>query len=326
MRKIILLFIVVLLAGGAYVAYLTLTPYGPSREVFVDIPPGTGTRKIAEMLVNAGVIRSESGFLAVRALNQGAKLQAGEYSFDHPLSVWDVFRKIARGEVHYYELVVPEGSNMFDIATGLGQLGLARPAEFLKVASRPDLIRDLAPNAPTLEGYLFPATYRVTRHTTVAQVAREMTNRFRRAWSELGAPSADVNSIVTLASLVEKESAVPAERPMVAAVYTNRLRMGMKLDCDPTTIYAALLEDRYRGAIHQSDLASTNRYNTYKNAGLPPGPIANPGADALKAALRPADTPFLFFVAKPGGSGSHQFSTTLAEHNVAVQAYRRAQR
>ena len=151
-----------------------------------------------------------------------------------------------------------------------------------------------------------------------------MTGLFRKHWRELQPSATNVNDAVTLASLVEKETAVPDERPIVASVYENRLNKGMALDCDPTTIYAALLEERYRGAIYRSDLASNNSYNTYKHAGLPPGPIANPGLAALKAALAPAETDYLYFVAKADGSGGHQFSRTIDEHNVAVQKYRRA--
>ena len=160
-------------------------------------------------------------------------------------------------------------------------------------------------------------------------VAKEMTERFRRAWQEpaqTGQTNAEPHRSVTLASIVEKESALPTERPQVASVYLNRLRQDMALDCDPTTIYAALLEDRYRGKIYRSDLKSTNKYNTYSHPGLPPGPIANPGIGSLRAALAPAKTDYLYFVARPDHSGGHHFSTTIAEHNRAVQEYRKGQK
>ena len=187
------------------------------------------------------------------------------------------------------------------------------------------MIRDIAPDAPSLEGYLFPSTYRVERSATVQQLCRMMTDLFRKQWRELRRPDspANVNATVTLASLVEKETAVPEERSLVASVFANRLRLGMPLDCDPTTIYASLLDQRYHGTIYRSDLDSSNPYNTYKHAGLPPGPIANPGIAALKAALAPADTKYLYFVAKADGSGGHQFSETIEEHGRAVQKYRR---
>ena len=210
---------------------------------------------------------------------------------------------------------------MFDIAAALEKLGLMKQSEFLAVAKNPQLIRDIAPAAPSLEGYLFPSTYRLVRSTTPQQVAREMTSQFRKVWDELGGQG-EVNRLVTLASLVEKETAVPDERPAVASVYSNRLARGMKLDCDPTTIYAAMLDGRYRGTIYKSDLESANPYNTYRNPGLPPGPIANPGVASLKAALHPANTGFLYFVAKPDGSGGHSFSETLDQHLEAVRSYR----
>jgi UPF0755 protein len=199
-------------------------------------------------------------------------------------------------------------------------------ADFLKAASDPALIRDLDAKAPSLEGFLFPSTYRLAHTTTAHELAREMTDQFRKLWRRLAAgKQPDVHRVVTLASLVEKETGFAPERALVAGVFTNRLDRGMKLDCDPTTIYAALLENRFRRVIHKSDLASQNPYNTYQHAGLPPGPIANPGADALQAALAPAQTDALYFVAKPGGGG-HNFSSTLAAHDRATQAYRKARK
>jgi UPF0755 protein len=323
MRKLLILLVLIAVLGAGGLYYSLGLPYSSYRnEAFVTIPPHTGTREIAKLLHSAGVVRSEWQFLAARALDRRSILQAGEYRFDRPLSTWDVFNKIARGDVFFYELRVPEGSNMFDIAAAVEKLGFIKKEEFLAVARDPSLIRDLAPEAPTLEGYLFPSTYHVVRHTTARQVAREMTTQFRKAWDEVGGTNTNVNRLVTLASLVEKETAVPGERPAVASVYSNRLGMGMKLDCDPTTIYAALLEGRYRGTIYRSDLESANPYNTYRSPGLPPGPIANPGVASLKAALKPAETRYIYFVAKPDGSGAHAFSETLEEHNAAVRAYR----
>ena len=326
MRKLLLAFLFLAAIGGGAVYYSLGVPYASfDKEAFVTIPPRTGTTEIARLLQNAGVIRSDWQFLVARALKRGANLQAGEYRFDRPLSPWAVFGKIERGEVFYYELRVPEGSNIFDISDAVGKLGFIKRDDFLAIARDPALIRDLAPDAPSLEGYLFPSTYRLVRSTTAQQLAREMTGQFRKVWKEVGGAGTDVNRTVTLASLVEKETAVPDERPEVASVYANRLRTGMKLDCDPTTIYAAMLEGRYRGTIYRSDLDSPHPYNTYRNPGLPPGPIANPGLASLKATLAPAQTDYLFFVAKPGGSGAHSFSRTLEEHNAAVRTYRSGQ-
>ncbi len=324
-RRVLLLLIAFALAGAAFLYWAVLVPHGRGQEpVFIVIEPGTPTRTMAKTLAGAGLIRSDWSFLLARALRPGAKLQAGEYRFQSNASAWEVFDKIARGDIFYYELRVPEGANMFDIAAQLEQMGLMKSGAFLNTARNNSLIADLAPSAPTLEGYLFPSTYRVARHTTAQQIAREMTNNFRKVWKELGGASEDVNRVVTLASLVEKETAVPRERSTVASVYHNRLRIGMKLDCDPTTIYAALLEGRYRGTIYRSDLDSNHPYNTYRHPGLPPGPIANPGRESLKSALHPAATSYLFFVAKGDGSGAHIFSENLSQHNVAVDQYRHA--
>ncbi|HUA20668.1 MAG TPA: endolytic transglycosylase MltG [Bryobacteraceae bacterium] len=329
-RTLLRLFAAVFLLAAAGLGFVFLSLrwayQGFENEVIVDFPKGTSSTAIAAELARSGVVRFSWQFLVVRALSPGRFLQAGEYQFTHADTPWHVFDRIARGDVFYYELTVPEGSNIFDIAASLGRFDFLQPTDFLKAARDPSLIRDLAPNAPTLEGYLFPSTYRITRRTTVEQLCQMMTGLFRRHWRELESPGdpASVNATVALASLVEKETAVAAERPVVASVYENRLKRGMALDCDPTTIYAALLDQRYRGTIYRSDLNSTNAYNTYQHAGLPPGPIANPGMDALRAALHPAETGYLYFVANPDGSGTHHFSKTIEEHNRAVQQYRRA--
>ncbi len=296
---------------------------GFPSEVFLDIPKGTGTRALARKLADAGVVRYRWQVLLARALRPRARLQAGEYSFRRPASTWEVLDRLVRGDVFYYQVTVPEGSNLFDIAATLEPQQILPASKFLEAARDPGLIRDLDPRAPTLEGFLFPDTYRLSRHTTARQFCRQMTERFRQAWQELKADGADVHATVTLASLVEKEARLAPERPLVASVYWNRLRIGMPLQCDPTTIYAALLEDRYRGVIHRSDLDNKQRYNTYQHPGLPPGPIANPGTSALEAVLRPAQTQYLYFVARPGSSGSHEFSKDMAAHERAVRKYRR---
>lgn len=310
---------------GACLAWALLTPFqGFSKDTFVEIPRGTGTVAIAQELARQGVIRYPWQFWLARASRPAAKLQAGEYRFSKAASVSEVFGRIARGDIYFFEFTVPEGSNIFDIAKSLEAQAVMKQDDFLRAAEDPALIRDLAPQAKTLEGFLFPSTYRLTHATTAADLCKMMTGEFRRQWAKMNTVSSmDPKRAVTLASLVEKETAAPEERPLIASVFVNRLNINMKLDCDPTTIYAALLDHRYRGAIHQSDLHSTNPYNTYQNPGLPPGPIANPGARALAAALRPADTKFLYFVAKPTG-GAHQFSASIAEHEKAVAAYRQA--
>jgi UPF0755 protein len=326
-RIVAMLLVLAIIGGGA--AYFLLTaPYKAfAQAVVLEFPKGTSTRSMGQKLADAGVIQYPWQFTLARALHPNARLMAGEYQFSREASPLTVFNRIARGDVFFYEVTVPEGSNIFDIAGIVGRVGFLKGSDFLKAARDPALIRDLDPAASTLEGYLFPSTYRITRSTTVHQLTSMMTEQFRKHWRELEKPgaTAGVHDTVTLAALIEKETAVPEERPVVASVYLNRLRQGMKLEGDPTTIYAALIEGRYRGVIHRSDLDSTNPYNTYRHAGLPPGPIANPGLLSLKAALAPARTDYLFFVAKPDGAGGHQFSRNMAEHGKAVQEYRRAQ-
>jgi len=318
--------LLVLLAfiGVAAAFYLTSKPYkGFEGERFIDIPKGTSTRGIAAILRKQGVVQHDWTFLLARAITPGAKLQAGEYRFRDPASAQEVLNRIDRGDIFYLELVVPEGQNMFDIAKDVKRLNVFSDIAFLKTARNPASILDLDPEAPSLEGYLWPDTYRLKRTTTPAQLCAAMTQKFRSKWKELNT-RANVHKTVTLASLVEREARVPGDRPLVSSVFHNRLREGMKLDCDPTTVYAALIENRYRGKIYRSDLDNPSLWNTYKNAGLPPGPIANPGFNSLKAALNPADTHYLYFVVKPDGSGAHIFTGSLAEHAAATEAYRRA--
>ncbi len=304
-------------------------PYaGFSQPVFIDFAHGTSTKEMASLLASNGVVEQPWLFLAARMLNRGASLQAGEYRFEKPATPLEVFGRIARGDIFYMEVLVPEGYNMFDIAALAGKLGTIRPEDFIKAAKDPASIRDLDPAAPSLEGYLFPSKYRILRRTTARQLCRLMTDEFRRQWAAIPSKpgTANVHDTVTLAAMVEREARRPEERPIVASVFTNRLRIGMKLDCDPTTVYAALLENRYRGAIYRSDLQNESAWNTYRHPGLPPGPIANPGLRSLQAALTPANTPYLYFVAKADGSGGHNFSESLVEHAAAVAHYQQAVR
>jgi UPF0755 protein len=309
------------LAAGAL--YSLQSPYrGFAGELFLQVPKGSGTRVIARQLADAGVVRYPWQFWLTRAIHPRATLQAGEYRFDRAASVADVFSRLGRGDVYYFSFTVPEGSNMFDIARTLESDGIMSGQDFLRAAADPGPIHDLAPSAQTLEGFLFPSTYHVSHSTTPAALCQMMTAQFRKEWKKLNPDgTADVQKTVTMASLIEKETGLATERALVASVFQNRLRIGMALDCDPTVIYAALLEDRYRGAIHRSDLDRKHPYNTYQHAGLPPGPISNPGANSLAAALDPAQSEYLYFVAKPEGGG-HVFTSTLAAHGKAVQSYR----
>jgi UPF0755 protein len=296
-----------------------------SEEKFVEIPKGASTMRIGELLEGAGLLRSPLQAWLWRAAHPKAKLQAGEYLFRKETTLDQVLGKIARGDVYFGQLTIPEGSSLYDIARILDAEKLLSGAEFIAAAKDPSLIRDLDSQAPTLEGYLFPSTYRLPRKLTAQGLCLRLTKQFRETWLSLKTTRSP-HEIVTLASLVEKESAAPEERPRIAGLFSNRLKKGMKLECDPTVIYAALVENRYRGTIYKSDLANQSPYNTYQHTGLPPGPIANPGLESLKAALNPAATEDIFFVAQPGSTGHHVFSKSLADHNRAVEAYRRGQK
>ena len=326
MKKLILaiLALLVVLAVGIPKLVLDVRFKGFRTPVDLEIAKGESTRVIAGQLSKAGVIQSPYALMIARALHPNAKLQAGLYRFEKPASPSEVFDRLVRGEVIHYEVTIPEGSNIFDIATIAGKIPFLNSSKMLAILKDPAPIRDLDPKAPTMEGYLFPSTYRLTRHTTEDQLARMMTAEFRKLWKQAAPAGANAHDVVTLASMVEKESAAKDERPIVASVYANRLLQNMRLDCDPTTIYAAILDGRYRGKIHRSDLDSDNPYNTYKHMGLPPGPIANPGAGSIAAALKPAmENKYIFFVAKPDGSGRHNFAVDLAGHNRNVAEYRR---
>lgn len=326
--RIVTFLLAIGLAGGVFAAYTWRqmeTPYQGFGEdaVFLEVERGMNSARIAERLAEEGVIAHAWQFRLLRYLRPGAVLQAGEYRFAGPASVRSVFARLARGDVYYVTLAIPEGANLFEIAALVAASDLRDAKDFPERAKDPSPIRDLAPEARSLEGYLFPSTYQFRRKATSAEICTRLTGEFRKQWKALGAPG-DVHRLVTLASLVEKETSIADERPVVAGVYWNRLREGMRLDCDPTVIYAALLEGKYRGTIYLSDLQRDSPYNTYRRAGLPPGPIANPGAASLRAAIHPAETKYLFFVAKGDGSGAHRFSVDLAGHTVNVHDYRKA--
>ncbi len=326
MKFIASLLLLALLLGVA-VAWLIVTPYGPWAEIFVDIVPGTGTQAIAAQLERSGVIRSRYGFDLLREL-KGGKLKAGEYRFDHPAPITEVYARLVRGDVYTRAVTIPEGYNIFDIAQAVEDAGLGSRDAFLAAARQhTELIAEwMPPGAPrpqSLEGYLFPDTYRFSRHTTPEQMLTTMVHRFRQVSTQLGI-TGDVSQTVIMASLVEKEVSQDGERPLVAGVFVNRLAQGMPLATDPTVIYAAMLDNRWRGAIYASDLQSPSPYNTYRHAGLPPGPICNPGTAALKAAIAPAKTNYLYFVSD--AAGHSRFSAGLKEHAEQVQEYRQAQR
>jgi UPF0755 protein len=322
LKSLGVLFLLILVAAATF-AYLFLAPFGPHSETFVDIPPGTSATRIAAQLASSGVIRSSYAFDLLRAYKSGT-LKAGEYRFDHPAPLSEVYARLLKGDVYTVTVSIPEGFNVFDIAAAVEAAGLASRADFLAAERQHTaLISDFDPHAQSLEGYLFPDTYHFSRHAAPAQMLTAMVRRFRQQAALLGlAPAATANT-VTLASLVEKEVSQPSERPLVASVFLNRIAKSMPLQTDPTVIYAALLDNRYRGTIYASDLQSSSPYNTYRHPGLPPGPICSPGVAALRAAISPAKTDYLYFVSD--AAGHSRFATTLKEHAANVQQYRAAQ-
>jgi UPF0755 protein len=314
-------FLVLGIIAAGLAGFFVYMPYGPSSETFVDIAPGTGTVAIAQELQKAGVVRSALAFEAVREI-KGGSLKAGEYRFDHPASVTEVYARMQRGDVFTITLVVPEGYNIFDVADAVQAAGLGKREDFLKAEMQhAELVRAWSPQAQSVEGFLFPDTYKFGRHTTAVQILTAMVRRFGVVAGKLGMSGSDVERIVVMASLVEREVHLDAERPVVAGVFANRLALGMPLQTDPSVQYASLLRGTWTGVVHQSELQSDSAYNTYTHAGLPPGPICNPGVAALKAALHPAKTDYLYFVAD--ANGATKFSTTIVEHNGQVAEYRK---
>ncbi len=350
MRKIIGLILVAVLGAAGWFAWAVLTPAEPAGQVFVMLRPGYSTHRIAAELKNAGVIRSERAFILWHYYHHGRSLKAGEYLFDKPSNIIDIQKRLRRGDVYLHTVVVPEGYTMFDIARAVEAAGLGSADDFLKVAqSDTGLIADIAPGARSLEGYLFPDTYDFSRLMTMHDMAAAMVKQFRQVAHQMnlisaesaqaklrviadrrpqeGAPAEppnDVERTVIMASIVEKETAVAEERPLVASVYYNRLAKNIALDADPSIIYAELLAGTYQGALHHADMQFHSPYNTYRNAGLPPGPIGNPGRSALEAAMHPAQSDYYYFVAD--AQGHHRFARTMQEHNKNVAAYRKAKR
>jgi len=322
-------------AGTAAWAWYSIErPYQgfSSPGVFVDLPHGASSRTVARLLKQNGVVRSSFAFEVYARRHPKRRLQAGEYFFDHAISAHDVFWQIADGHVYEQPFTVREGETIFDIAHDLETERLMTSDEFLTAAQNPDLIRDIAPHAKTLEGFLFPATYFLPRHPAASDVTAEMVHKFKEEWQRIAPQESKqdvsglehgrpITSVVTLASLVERETPKPEERPLVAGAFENRLRKHIPLQCDPTVIYALQDAGQYNGKLTGADLHFQSPYNTYAHPGLPPGPIGNPGEASLRAALAPAETNYIYFVANT--QGGHFFAATLAEHNRNVTRYRR---
>lgn len=312
------------MAACLWLYWAAFLPVNPREAKFVLLRPGWSSRHIAQELQRDGIIRSAPAFLLLHYLMGQGSLKAGEYKFDVPATALQVRERVLRGDVFARTVVVPEGYNLYDIAAVVEQAGLGPAADFVAAANNDlFLLRDIDPQAKSLEGYLFPDTYQFTRIDTAHEIAAAMVRRFRQAGQKIGLSGRpDLHRVVTMASIVEKETAAPDERPLAASVYFNRLSKNMALGADPTVIYAAILAGRYRGTIYQSDLQFDSPYNTYRFPGLPPGPIANPGTASLEAAMHPAQSDFLYFVSD--NNGHHRFSRSMEEHSRNVAAYRKA--
>ena len=282
---VLLVLFFVVLTAVGAAAWLVLAPFGPNQETFVELAPGSSTARIGQELESAGIVRSRFAFDGMRWWKRGT-LKAGEYRFDHPVAATEVYARIARGDVFTRTVTIPEGASIFDIAARLEQAGLGVRQGFLDAAMKQvKLVADMDPGARSLEGYLFPDTYHFARKASPAQIAAAMVRRF----------------------------------------FQNRLAKKMPLMTAPAVIYGLELEGRWRGAIYQSDLSHDTAYNTYLHTGLPPGPVANPGARSLRAAMEPAKTDYLYFVAAGANpQGRSLFARTLDEHDRNVTGYRHA--
>ncbi|HXT85853.1 MAG TPA: endolytic transglycosylase MltG [Verrucomicrobiae bacterium] len=351
MRRVAIAFLILILLAGTFGLWLRSELRRPYRgysqaQIFVDIPRGTPRWKIAGLLQQNGVIHGRIAFIVFSLRHRRRVLQAGEYLFNRPMTPRQVFDQIAGGHIFVHIVVIPEGWTMFDIANELARQGLTTKGDFLRVARDPSPVRDIAPRAPSLEGFLFPSTYQFSRNATPEEIAETMVRQFREEWSKLQAiapppatpdpiatghsapraagsvvPPLSPEQLVTLASLVERETPQPSERPMVTSVFYNRLKLGVPLQCDPTVQYALDLAGKPTLKVTPEDLHVPSPYNTYLHRGLPPGPIANPGDASLRAVVTPVHTHYLYFVADD--SGGHFFASTLAEHNRNVVRYRR---
>jgi len=347
LRKFLAILLLAVLGIGGWLAWALWLPVTPAGQKFVMLRPGYSTRRIAAELRAAGVIKSRFAFILWHRFHRRQSLKAGEYLFDKTARMVEVNDRLVRGDIYVHTVVIPEGFTMFDIAQAIQDAGLGSSQDFLAVAqSDRELIADLAPEARSLEGYLFPNTYEFTRTQSMRDIAAVMVRQFRQVAAQIGlttsgalpnslttvglvpngpTPSGqgmDVQKTVTMASIIEKETAVPEERAIVASVYYNRLARKIALQADPSVIYAEMLNGNYSGALHHADMGFQSAYNTYAHPGLPPGPIGNPGRTSLEAAMHPAQTDYFYFVSD--GNGHHRFSRSLEEHNQNVAKLRQA--
>jgi UPF0755 protein len=315
-------------SGAIWIRIELATPYlGPAAEVFVDIPRGAGAGGIADALTGAGVLRHKLPFMIyVRWTGSGGYLRAGEYRFAEPARTAQIVRRLVQGDVYSRSLTIPEGLTARETAALMARNGFGMESELSALLVRTDWISDLDPKAASLEGYLFPETYRFSRHATPEEMLKTMIAQFRQRTSATLSeghlpPGWNLPAIVTLASMIEKEARIEPERALVSSVLANRIRLKMPLDCDATIIYALKQAGVYDGNLRRQDMRLSSPYNTYLHTGLPPGPIANPSLASLQAALEPAQTDYLYYVSR--NDGTHVFSKDLRAHLLAVDRFQR---
>ena len=296
-------------------------------EVFVDVPRGAGTSAIAEALKSSGVLHHTIPFmLYVRWTGLDRHLKAGEYRFAAPASPGQVARRLALGDIYYHSITIPEGLTSREVITLLARNGFGDENEMLALLCRSDWISDLDPHAKSLEGYLFPDTYRFVRRATPQEILQKMVAEFRARVAKLLLANplparSSLAQVIILASMIEKEAKADEERPLIASVMLNRLRLGMPLGCDATIVYALKQSDEFDGSLHKPNMSIPSPYNTYTHLGLPPGPISNPGAASIRAALAPDTSAYLYYVSK--NDGTHYFSKDLRTHLIAVARYQK---
>lgn len=311
------------LVPGVWIWYTLHTPVKTDdKEIIFVIEPGQSLKQIAQNLESRGLIPSVLLFRAhARYQKAATRIPAGEHLLRTPASSAQILDQLRNARIKLYRLTVPEGLNMEETASVAAKTGMCDADLFLALCWDPDVIADLAIPSHTLEGFLFPETYFFPKTTTCRQMIEKMVSTFFSVYTSTWEKRADdlgftLKEVVTLASMIEKEAGVPSEQPLISSVFHNRLKKGMRLQSDPTVIYG---DTTFEGRIRTRHLRRKTEYNTYQMHGLPKGPIANPGAKAIEAALFPAESDFLFFVSK--NDKTHYFSKTLAEHNQAVRKY-----
>jgi len=316
--------------GAIFLAYRLKhppRPAGPVAPARVSFAPGTSTGQIFVTLEKQGVVRdARLAEIYYRVYRSGTPLQAGEYLFDRPMPIDEIINRMARGEVVKYPIVVPEGLTAEETFELFWSKGIGGPEGFRRALSETELLPGLTNGVNDLEGFLFPDTYVVTRSTSARQIVDRMVAEFRKNFTpELREKARELGftprQAVILASIIQKETALKQEGPLIAAVYLNRLKKGMRLQADPTVTYALKKDGRWTGLLHRSDYSYDSPFNTYMTDGLPPGPICNPGLPALKAAVSPARSDYLYFVAD--SRGGHTFTRTFEEHLQAIATARR---